>query len=210
MILYEYIYWRFFIMALTDNEMANSYEFTVEKKLEGKYRTQRVLMYLAHIFLPIIFMIALMALGLGAIALIVFIPVYYVGILRNWIWPMTTRYVFVEYEYVIRGGHLTVNRLFGQHESKWRLRRPWVANVMVSELEKIAPYNAEAKAALAGEKFDFTYDAVNTMSHADNYYTTWTDENGKRHLLYFQATNKALSIMSFLNKNNTVVTKVSI
>lgn len=198
-------------MALTTNEIANSVEFTVEKKLEGKYKAQRILMYAAHVVLPLAFMILLMALGAGAIALIIFIPVYYCFALPQFVGPMTTRYVFLEYEYAIRGGHMEVNRLYGKHESRWRLRKPWVKPVAVSSMDIIAPLTDEIKKEIrsGSKKYDNVYNAVAYLDHPDNYYCTWTGEDGKTNLLAFQAIEKTLTIMSFLNKSHTVMSKIS-
>lgn len=64
-------------MALTTNEMTNFDELTIDKYVEGSYKAKRVLMTLAYIFVPLAFIVFLFAIGLGAIGLIIFIPLFY-------------------------------------------------------------------------------------------------------------------------------------
>ena len=64
-------------MALTTNEMANFDELSVDKRVEGKYKLHRTLMKLGYIFIPLAIIVLMFAIGGGAFALVIFIPLFY-------------------------------------------------------------------------------------------------------------------------------------
>lgn len=190
-------------MSFTANEMVNFEEFVVEKKVEGMYRFKRVLMILAHVILPVAFIIALFPLNLGVIGLFVFVPLYYAWALRKFVIPLTWRYVNIQYEYVIRSGDLVVNTLYVSDIKK----RAQMFKQQISQMDVIAPYNGEYKAAADASDIDKRYIACAFLEHPDNYYCIWKDKDGKKCVCIFQATNNAVKIMKFHNRN-TVVTEV--
>lgn len=185
------------------NEMANFAEYTVEKKVEGSYRWKRIGMWLSYFLVPAILMIIMFALGLGAIALIVFIPLYFPFLLPKIIYPATFRYVDIEYEYTIISGDLTISYIFGR-----RSRKEWLAPTSISSMQRIAPYRNEYKAEADSDDIVNRYEAVATKNHPDNYYALFDNEKGEKCMVMFQATTKVIKLLAFHNKK-TIVAEVS-
>ena len=198
------------------NEMTNYTEYVVEKKVEGSYKTKRLLANIAYILAPIVLIAVLYALaglipnkntqhiirtGVIAIGLIVGVILYYCNLLPKYIRPNTFKYLQISYEYIIKGGAITFSTLFGEKN----VERREIFSKTVSEMHRIAPLS-EFKDDPALKK----YECVRTMSHPDNYFATFTDTDGAEAVVFFEATEHALKILSFLNKENTVVKKVSI
>lgn len=192
-------------MSFTANEMINFEEFIVEKKVEGLYKFKRILMTLAYIFIPLIFIIFLCAVSLAAVALLIFVPLFYAWAFRKFVIPLTWRYVNIQYEYVIRSGDLVVNTLYISAAKK----RVQMFKQQISQMDAIAPYNGEYRAAADDPSIEKAnrHIACAFLDHPDNYYCTWKDRDGKKHVCIFQATNNAVNIMKFHNRN-TVVTEV--
>ncbi len=186
------------------NEMANAAEFTVEKRVEGVYRLKRILLWIAYFAVPLIFMAVLMATSFGAVALIVFIPIYFPFLLPKIVYPAFHRYVQIEYEYNIVSGGFLVNYIYGR-----KTRKPWLNPVNISSMDTIAPYSGSYKSDAEKNIYDIRYEAVAYMAHPDNYYATFTNENGQKCIVFFQATNKMLKLFSFHNRN-TVIRELTI
>ena len=189
------------------NEITNHAELTIERKREGVYLLKRILMHLAYWSLPVvIFLIfAIMEEFNNNLIGIAFIGIFFIPI---WIFvcpkvvkPITFIYVDIEEKMDISGGTLTLSKILGK-----RKEVPYTA-VKVSDLEVIAPYRDEYKAdAVNYEKTaDVVVRCVNSMKDPDVYYAYYTDEEGKKNLLYFIATEKALKVMKFLNEKTVVV-----
>ncbi len=183
------------------NEMANATEFMYEKKREGKYKLAFIGMWAAYIVIPLGIMIALTAAGLGALVLVVGVPLFYCFLLPKIIYPATIRYVQIEYEYVIKGGTMTVNHVYGRKE-----RKEWMAPTQISTFDFIRPYTGDAKTAADAQDIVHRYEAVTTLSDSDNYCAVYTNAAGEKCSVIFKATNRALQIMKFLNRNTEVTT----
>ncbi len=189
--------WGNYIM----NEITNHAELTVEKKLEGEYKRNRLLMYIAYGLGLVVIMAVLFAVKLSFFAILM-IPLY-PFLLSKLIIPLTFHYVSLEEKMDISGGHITLTTIYGKKKSKDLVK------MKVSEFDVIAPYNNDQyKAAADSFAYDKRYEAVSSMKHPDVYYAYGTNEYGQKVILFFEVTNKALKVMKFLNKN-TVVTEVS-
>ncbi len=181
------------------NEMANATEFMYEKKREGTYKLAFIGMWAAYIVIPLALMITLTACGLGALVLVVGVPLFYCFLLPKIVYPATIRYVQIEYEYIIKGGNMTVNHVYGRKQ-----RREWMPPALISSFDFIKPYEGEAKELADSKDIVNRYCAVATLSCPDNYCAVFTNEKGEKCAVIFQATNKALQIMKFLNRNTEV------
>lgn len=183
------------------NEITNHADLTVEKKVEGAYKRNRLLMKLAYVFGIVVILALLFAIGWGLLGLII-VPVY-PFLLSKLIIPMTSPLVNIEEKMDISGGHLTLTTIYGKKKSKDHCK------IKVSLFDAIAPYNNEEyKAAADSFQYDKRYEAVSSMGHPDVYYAYGTNEFGEKVICFFEVTNKALKVMKFLNKK-TVVTEVS-
>jgi hypothetical protein len=190
-------------MALT-NEMANFAEFTVEKRVEGVYRLKRIGLWAAYFIVPLAIMMVMFAFGLGAIALIVFIPLYFPFALPKIIYPATYRYVQIEYEYTIVAGDIAVNYIYGR-----RSRKEWLKPTSISNMTAIAPYCGDYRAAADAPDIKHRYEAVAYKDHPDNYYGIFYNAEGEKCVVIFQATNKVLKLIAFHNRK-AVITQVSV
>lgn len=185
------------------NEITNHADLTVEKKKEGKYMRNRILMYIAYVIAPII-VIAILHFTMDGllIGLIAIVPTY-PFLLAKVIIPMTKPLIDIEEKMDISGGHLTLTTIYGKKKSKDHCK------IKVSLFDAIAPYNnPEYKKAADEFKYDKRYEAVSSMAHPDVYYAYGTNEFGEKVICFFEVTNKGLKVMKFLNKK-TVVTEVS-
>ncbi len=182
------------------NEITNHAELTVEKKLEGAYRRNRILMYAAYVMGFVLIMVVLFACGLGLLGLIA-VPAYPI-VLTKVIIPATFHFVSIEEKMDVSGGHLTLSTIYGKKKSKD------LCKIKVSSFDVIAPYKDDYKKDADAFKYDKRYEAVSSMKHPDVYFAYGTNEFGEKVICFFEVTNKALKVMKFLNKK-TVVTEVS-
>ena len=183
------------------NEITNHADLTVEKKVEGAYKRNRMLMKVAYVLGLVLILVLLWAVGMLLLGLII-VPVY-PFLLSKLIIPMTAPLVNIEEKMDISGGHLTLTTIYGKKKSKD------LCKIKVSLFDAIAPYNNEEYKKAADEfKYDKRYEAVSSMGHPDVYYAYGTNEFDEKVICFFEVTNKALKVMKFLNKK-TVVTEVS-
>lgn len=177
----------------------STYEYTVRQKIEGKWVFRRAGM----IFLYVCFVLAWIIMGLTTrilVPLLALIPVT-TGILIFATW----RYVSVEYEYSVTSGIFTFTRVYGGRSRKKVLEFP------LREALLIAPLDDE-KARADAERYrpEREFHAISSLSSPDVYFILFEFENKKekekrRAILYFEATEKALSICRFYNKSATTV-----
>ena len=192
-------------MALTTNEMTNFDELTIDKYVEGSYKAKRVLMTLAYIFVPLAFIVFLFAVGLGAIGLIIFIPLFYCWAFGKFVVPLTWRYVNISYTYIVKAGQFTMLTVYNAKGSK--KTKNTFTPVKIDDMIAIAPFSDKFADELRNGEIDRFYSCCAYLDHPDNYYFVWIDEDGKRCACVFQATNSTLKIMKFHNRA-TVVTPV--
>lgn len=177
----------------------STYEYTVKQKNEGKWIARRV----GLIFLYAAFVFAWVVMGLTTrilVPLLALIPVT-TGMLIFATW----RYVSVEYEYSITSGVLTFTKVFGGRSRKK------ILEVALKDAILIAPLDDE-RARAAAERYhpEREFHAISSLSSPDVYFILFEYENKKekekrRGILYFEATEKALSICRFYNKSATTV-----
>lgn len=177
----------------------STYEYTVKQKNEGKWIARRV----GLIFLYAAFVFAWVVMGLTTrilVPLLALIPVT-TGMLIFATW----RYVSVEYEYSITSGVFTFTKVFGGRSRKK------ILEVALKDAILIAPLDDE-RARTAAERYHpgREFHAISSLSSPDVYFILFEYENKKekekrRGILYFEATEKALSICRFYNKSATTV-----
>lgn len=182
------------------NEITNHAELTVEKKKEGKYKRDRMLMYGAYAFGFVLLVGIFFALDIALLGILM-IPLY-PFLLSKLIIPLTFYHVDLEEKWDISGGHITLTTIYGKKKSKELCKEK------VSAFDAIVPYKDEYKKEADAFGATKRYEAVSTMNHPDVYCAYGTNEYGEKIILFFEATNRALRVMKFLNKN-TVVTEVS-
>ena len=117
----------------------------------------------------------------------------------------TWRYVSVEYEYSITSGVFTFTKVFGGRSRKK------VLEVALRNALLIAPLD-DARSRATAEQYrpEREFHAISSLSSPDVYFMLFEYENKKekekrRAILYFEATEKALSVCRFYNKSATMV-----
>ncbi len=172
------------------NDSANYAEYVVAQKSEGTYRLKRILMVVAYVvFTGAVF---------GTLCAVKIFPVIALLPVLVWfvIW-MTWRYVSVEHEYVIASGMMTFTDIYGNRTRKKLFEKK------IKDMERIAPMTDEYAAEYADAAV--RYDWRGSAKSPDSYFFTCKDENGKKTVVFFEATNKAIKIMHFYNSHATVM-----
>ena len=171
----------------------DTYEYVVKQKNTGKMRLMKGLFVCGYALFVAVMMAVAVVSRLGApivaltpfgLALIIF---------------LTWRYTSVEFEYSITSGEMTVSKIFGG-----RTRRELIS-FRLRDCAKIAPAAEGASAFRADE----TVSALSSPNAPDAYCAALEEADGKKFLIYFEATQKALRICHFYNAAATILTKVS-
>ena len=175
-----------------------TYEYVVGQKKTGKQTVRKIILVIVYI----LYMMTLLAIGMLtrlAAPLLALAPLTLVVIIF-----FTWRYVNIEYEYSITSGEVTVSRILGGRSRKemveFRLR----------DCSMIAPLGDrmwKERAELFGA--EQVWSALSSDDAPDAYFAAFENEKGKKGILYFEATERALKICRFYNPSATVVTKVS-
>lgn len=169
----------------------NYAEYTQKKKPTGKMIMMKIGFIL--IYLAVITAFCFIAWFMGAAA----------GVLVYIAWLATWHYTNIEYEYITESGDWDFTKVYGNG----RKRVP-LLNLKVKDMDIIAPYTSEYEDKYKDAEIvhDFRYDENQTQ---DIYFATYTDKNGKKNLILFYCTNKAVKIFKSYNKEGTVVTELS-
>lgn len=171
----------------------NTCEYAAERKAEGKFKLFKILMLTAYvaytaIYFVIIYITRIFPLG-ALIPITLWIIVYF-----------TWGYTKPDYRYVIEKGFLTFSISYGKKRKKKK------TEFKISSAVAIAP-----KCDLEDEIKDFApqnvYSAVPSVNSQDVYAALYVDDDGKKCVLYFVATQQALKLMHFHN-SKTKITKV--
>jgi hypothetical protein len=175
-------------------EGQNMYEYVVSPKAQPVWKIKRVLAVVGYI----IFALVLFAVGLKTRLLV---PMLALLPLCTWmlVW-FTWRYVSVEYEYSFVSGVMTLSKILGGRSRKK------VLELRIKELRTIAPYDGDyikqAEQYLPEKSFDFS----SSMQSPDLYFSLFETEDGRRGILYFEATREALRILRYYNTSTVIAT----
>lgn len=190
------------IVARADDAFGSSNyaEYVVEKKVEGKYKMQRMLMILGYfgVFAAILGLVALInkltKLGIFAIPMFALAPSA-AWMLHFITWP----FVSIEYSFIVDASVLTVETVYGGR------RKKKLFSQKVKDLSLIAPYDEQYKAEADAFAADTRIEAVPSMDCYDLYYALYTDEAGKKTIVFFQATSQSLKALKYYNSTAIVV-----
>ena len=164
----------------------NFTEFTQKKKPTGKIILARIgILAIFAVIIVICCIIPSVAVVIGSIGLLLALISFFL------LWPLTK----IEYEYVTSSGDWIFTKITGGK------KRKEILNVKIKDMDIIAPYTSEyADRQNADKIYDFRESDKQTE---DIYFATFT-ENGKKAMILFRCTNKALKILYSYNKENTV------
>ena len=176
-------------------KQTNIADYTVSKKVEGKYKTQRILFWVVSI----VAILALILVGciinpfLG-LALIVF-SVMVIMALNYFLF----RYLKIEYSYAIENSELICTEIYGNTADKLLLR------IKTSSIERVIPYEGEYKAEVDRTGFEEKIDLRSTPNTDQAYCVLYRKDDGKKGVVFLEACNKTLKAFKYYNSQNTVV-----
>ena len=161
------------------------FDYTVTKKVEGRYLLDRLLMTFGYIVFGMIFFF-----GLYLAHLYQFIAFI---ILVEWIVVFFTwRYVSIEYRYETLSGGIKFYTVYGGKKKKLLL------DMRIKDFAEIKPYEAE-------EDFAEQIWCLSTLKDAsDHYVATYKNAEGKPCAIHFEATQKTLKILKFYNSETKI------
>lgn len=167
-------------------------EHVVERKKKGLYRFARGAIIAAWVILPIVFIIACMA--LSSINGLIFLryspfllPIFvFLGAKMG---PITAAYGSVAYEYSISSSDISFSKIYGD-----RFRRDWVS-FNLTKLEACAPYTPAYNSDAENGTFKYIYKAVSSMDAQNIYFAIFRNEHEDACLIFFEATKKSLKMI---------------
>lgn len=194
------------IVARADDAYGSSNyaEFVVEKKVEGTYKLQRMLMVLFYlaVFAGILGIVALVNKLTGGLGLFM-VPLFCLAPLAAWMLHFFTwGFVSIEYSYTVDHSYMTVEKVMGGKKKKELFK------AQVKDFEVIAPYTEEVKASFKQNPPAKVIEAVGSLSDPDIYYTALT-QNGAKTVVLFRASGQALKALKFYNSAAIVMSEVS-
>lgn len=194
---------RFSNSTVTNSDDAfkndNVADYTVAKKVEGSYKTKRLL-YWVGFFAAIITVIVLLAVLLdpGVVAIGGFLIFLLALIAHFFLW----RYFCIDYSYAIENGEFFATEIYGEKADKLLIR------MRMNQITYVAPYEGEYK-AIADKEYANRLEIVSTMSAPDVFFLTYKDESGKEGIVFFEACSKSLKAFKYYNSAITVIRNTS-
>ncbi len=169
-----------------------NYEFSVEQKVEGKWRIYRILAAIGYI---------VFALSFFFVAVRVRLLLPFVALVPIFVWMLvffTWRFTRPEYELATVSNTLRFTIVYGN-----RTRRPQF-EVEFRKMHKIAPYDERGEADVKRFAPDRVYCAASSMQAPNLYYAIW-EEDKRHYVLYFEPTDHLLKICKYYNSAATVL-----
>lgn len=176
-----------------------TYEYVVKEKPSARLRIRKLLLVAGYVLFTTAMLSIAVASRLGAP--VVALTPFGLALLIFFTW----RYTSVELEYSITSGEVTVSKIYGG-----RSRRELVS-FHLRECTMIAPATDSAWKTRAEQfRADETVSILSATDSPSAYFAAFETKDGRRGLVYFEATQKALRICHFYNASATTLTKVSL
>lgn len=177
----------------------STYEYAVapDKKRNKVIRRRRVLMIIAYILFPLLFILFFTIINFPwAIFFVAFAEVMLITV--SW-----RRVIDFSHEYSITSGSLTLSKIFGNSSRKT------IMEMTIKDAALIAPLADRIRRDYL-DRYDpeIVYNALSCPDAEDGYFMVWRDENDRKCALLFEATTQALKICRFYNPSATVISKV--
>ena len=166
----------------------SAFDYTVAKKVEGKYLLHRILMIVGYVLLGSAYFFGLFLAHfyplMAFVVLIVWITVFF-----------TWRYVSIEYRYETESGMIRFYTVYGGKKKKLVLEK------RIKEFIEISKCSEDNLARISAAEFNNVYRLVRSESFGpDDYFATF-ELNGKNCIVYFEANEQALKILKFYNSS---------
>ncbi|MBQ8175184.1 MAG: hypothetical protein IJ009_07275 [Clostridia bacterium] len=160
----------------------NYFEYAVDAKPSGKNLLFRILLIISYALFAALFFVVFYAIHIPhLIALLPFSLVIFVMI--------TWRYVSCTYEYIIAVGEISFARIYSNKLRKEILR------LHIRDLRCVMPEEPNTNMGRYARVYDFR----SAPTTPDSYCLVFVDGREKECLVYFEATNKALKLLSMYN-----------
>lgn len=190
----KYVFYGEEIMAYVSKDESsigiNYFEYNVEKKTDAITRLQRAGIVLLDILLAILLFVFVDGMFL-VIAFCGFALIF--AILTFFLYKRTQ----IEFEYEISGGDLTMSKVYGGRDRKQLFSQK------ISSFHLFAPYTKESfDQAVKNEEIK-VYTCISSPDAIDQFFGLFTDEDGIKCAVIFQAPKKAVSIIKFYNSSAT-------
>lgn len=180
------------------HESGNFAELTVEKKPEGKYK----LLKLARVGIVVGWIILMLILMFAIGNIFIFLGAILLATGTFFINHITAPMAMTEYRYSILSGDMIFDKIMGGMTKK-----DDILKIHVADMSVIAPYHSDKKELYEASDIVNRYDFCSTLTEPDVYFAIF-EENGQKSAVLFDATQKALKVMKFLNKDAITMKEV--
>lgn len=167
------------------------YEHIVKQKVEGSLLYKKICLILAYIIIfimPLYLILTLCPLFLWVPFILVILIVTVIAILMTW------KYTNVEFEYSIFGDTISFVNIYGRKSRKGKL------TVAIKDFSEIGKYTDAAEKHLEEVVIDRDYLFISHLMAEHLYYGLF-DDDGDKCIVYFEATDKALSLIKKYNSS---------
>lgn len=179
------------------SEFGSTYEHVVQKQNDSAMKRKKILLWT---------LIVLSAAGLLWLGLsLEFFPVALGVVIVGGFFAVLymRRFSRVDYEYYIFEGTAVFSEIYGN------ATRRQVLSFEVRKCERIAPVSDEKWAAFADEyPAETVYSAVSSPDAEHVYFATFEGEKGKKTIVYFEMTARALRLFRAANPQAVVMTAI--
>ena len=172
-----------------------TYEFVVAEKSEGVRKLKKILARGGMLAVIAVFVI-LFTVVFPALAPVAILPLSFLGVVL-YFW----KYFNVDLEYSMTSGYITFTRIYGGKSKKK------VLDLSIKDMQAIAPVTDATAAELTAKGVEKSYMFASHSKASDVYYAIF-EKDGRKCVVYFEATQRALQIFRFYNMV-TVVTQVA-
>ena len=169
--------------------MNTTCEYIIKQKNEGKALSRKfvaILLYCAFAAIAIALIFTLAPVYLILPFLIIAAAFLAIIIFASW------RFLCVEYEVVIGGGDLLITAIYG------RSIRKKIINVSVASILEIGEYGDGAFEEISKLSLQKNYLCISSLASPSMYYAIF-DEDKERAILYFDATDEAITLLKRYN-----------
>ena len=167
----------------------SGYEHIVKQKVEGSLLVRKVCLVIAYIMLftlPSFLVLSLCPMSLVIPLIIIIASITVVAYLMTW------KYTSVEFEYSIFGDTISFVSIYGKKSRKGKL------DVTIKNFSEIGKYTDASEKHLEEVVIDRDYLFISHLLAEHLYYGLF-DEDGEKCIVYFEATDKAISLLKKYN-----------
>ena len=167
----------------------NYYEHIVKQKVEGGLLAKKVCLILAYVIIfimPLYLIISLCPIFLWVPFILVILTLTVISILLTW------KYTSVEFEYSISSDTISFVNIYGKKSRKGKIE------ICIKDFSEIGKYTDAAEKHLEEVVIERDYLFISHLAAEHLYYGLF-DDDGEKCIVYFEATDKAISLIKKYN-----------